>query len=152
MKGRLHLSQEELCLLRESFTLLAQDAEGATMALFDRLFELDPKLRFMFPEDLRDQKHRLISMIGFIVRRLHRWDQVEPRLLNLGLRHVSYGVQRSDYLVFKQAMIDILMSRLRLEKESLTIKAWSTVFEAVSATMVSAEMPERALELGIEPA
>ena len=79
MKSRDLLSEGQVALLKESFSALAVDPETATMALFERLFELDPRLRFLFPEDLHDQKQRMMSMIGFIVRRLERWDQVEPR-------------------------------------------------------------------------
>jgi nitric oxide dioxygenase len=127
-----------LALLKESFTHLAVDAEGATLALFERLFQLDPRLRFLFPEDLSDQKHRLMSMIGFVVRRLHRWEQIEPRLRNLGLRHVSYGAKASDYRTFERAMLDVLASRLNLSEDSETLRAWSLLFAAVSEAMLEA--------------
>jgi len=134
----MRLTPEQRDLVQSTFSALAADPDGATVAMLERLFVLDPGLRYLFPEDLNDQKRRLMSMIGLIVRRLDDWEYVEPRLRNLGLRHVSYGVKPSDYATFGQAMQDVLAERLGLVSESAALKAWAIVFESVAETMVEA--------------
>jgi len=132
--------------------VLAADAESTTMELFEQLFAIDPRLRFLFPEDLHDQKHRLMSMIGFIVRKVERWDFVEPRLRNLGVRHVSYGVSAADYASFEQAMLAVLKKKLQLDDDSEVLRAWSALFHAVSNTMIDAALAGSEGRLAPEPA
>lgn len=134
----MRLTPHQRDLVQSSFAKLSADPDAATIAMLGRLFALDPGLRYLFPEDLSDQKRRLMSMIGLIVRRLDDWDHVEPRLRNLGLRHISYGVKPSDYATFGQAMQETLCERLGLGTGSEVLAAWAQVFQTVAETMIEA--------------
>jgi len=128
-------TSEQIAIVRESFAVVASDPEGSTMALLDNLFRHDPSLRYLFPEDLSDHRHRLISMIGFLVRRLDRWDRVEPHLRNLGHRHVAYGAKPEHFRSFYLALRDVLVDKLGVEIESPTMAAWTAFFQDVEAAM-----------------
>ena len=145
-------SSTQIALLRESFAVLATDAEIHNLALFNRLFELDPDLRFLFPEDLHPHWHRLVAMIGYVVRRLDRWDRVEPRIRNLGLRHTAYGARTADYATFERAIRDVIGARLGLSEDSPTMLAWSALFSTVSRSMIEAAESSVGSSPAFEPA
>ena len=129
------ISERQIALLRAGIADVDADGEQVSADFYARLFELDPGLRYLFPEDLTEQRHSLIFMMDFIVRRLHRWDELRPRLRNLAIRHVTYGVRAADYATFGRAMIETLAAH-RYEPD--TIVAWQALFEAISATMIEA--------------
>ena len=128
-------TSQQITMVKESFAIIAADPDGATMALFDSLFRHDSSLRYLFPDDLSDHRHRLISMIAFLVRRLDRWERVEPHLRNLGHRHVTYGARPEHFKTFHLALTDVLVERLQVTQDSPTMLAWSAFFQDVETAM-----------------
>ncbi len=51
----------------------------------------------MFPEDMREQKKKLMAMLGLAVTNLHKPETVVPALQTLGRQHVSFGTQAAHY-------------------------------------------------------
>lgn len=137
-------------LIRESFRKLSQDSERSVAAFYDRLFEMEPQLRFLFPEELAETQQKLISMFTFLVLRLDRWEEVRPRLANLGLRHASYGVQPADYIAFWHAVTEVLRDALAVPEGSETHEAWRILFNAISDAMIQGAADEADLLLGLE--
>lgn len=69
-------------------------ADTAATLFYDKLFELNPALRPLFPStDLREQKKKLMQTLTVAVRGLYRLDDLTPAPEALGRRHVGYGVQ-----------------------------------------------------------
>ena len=65
---------------------------GKAMAFFiySKLFELDPALRPLFPEDLSEQKEKLMKMISLAVEGLTDLGALVPKVEELGRRHATY--------------------------------------------------------------
>lgn len=135
-------------LIRESFRRLSQDSDHSVAAFYDRLFDTEPRLRFLFPDELAETQQKLISMFTFLVLRLDRWEEVRPRLANLGLRHASYGVQPSDYAAFGRAISAVLRDSLGVMEGSETHDAWQYLFTEISDAMVRGASEVADLHLG----
>jgi methyl-accepting chemotaxis protein len=129
------ITERQIELLQISIVEMSAQGDKVTAEFYARLFQVDPGLRYLFPDDLTDQRHSLTFMMDFIVRRLHRWDEIRPRLRNLAIRHVSYGVRPADYGTFGKAMIETLAD---YEEDAETVAAWKALFESMSATMIEA--------------
>ena len=51
---------------------------------YDRLFEIDPKLRKLFKEDVSDQSKKLMQMIATAVNALDKLETIVPAVKALG--------------------------------------------------------------------
>jgi hemoglobin-like flavoprotein len=130
------LTDRQIDLLQASIADMVTDGDKISADFYRRLFDLDAGLRYLFSNDLEDQQHSLIFMMGFVVRRLHNWEEICPRLRNLAIRHVSYGVRVEDYATFGKAMLETLY---RHQRDHETLAAWGCLFEAISTTMIEAQ-------------
>jgi hemoglobin-like flavoprotein len=83
------LTPEQKTLVQNSFTKVVPIADQAANIFYGRLFELDPTLKPMFPEDMTEQKKKLMQMIAAAVRGLDDLDGLVPVVQDLGVRHVS---------------------------------------------------------------
>jgi len=59
--------QQKVAIL-ESWKMVVPIAETAADLFYRRLFELEPSYRELFPEDLTEQKRKLVKMLAFIVK------------------------------------------------------------------------------------
>jgi len=132
------LTQRQIELIQDTFGTASTRADEVMEHLFQNLFGLDPGLRYLFPQDLGELKRRFGFMLGFLVHRLEEWDEIAPRVRNLGVRHVSYGVQVRHYETFGQALMKTLRDVLLLDDDSECVGAWRALYELVSTTMIAA--------------
>lgn len=137
------LSTQQIQLIQQSYAAADSRPEALIARLFERLFELDPGLRYLFPADMEGLVRRFGFMLGFLVHRLDQWDDIVPQLRNLGIRHISYGVRTCHYKVFGEAFMDAVLDCLGPPSDSEATSAWSHLYREVSEIMVAAgEMPE----------
>ena len=80
-------------------------ASQAADLFYDRLFALDERLQPLFPDDLTEQKKKLMGMIGRVVAELGDVSSVMPAVQELGRRHAGYGVKDEDYATVGAALI-----------------------------------------------
>jgi hemoglobin-like flavoprotein len=86
------MTPDQVALVQDSFNKVVPIAAIAGDLFYDRLFAIAPDFRPMFPDDLREQKKKLIAMLATVVGNLHQLEQMLPAVEDLGRRHVSYGV------------------------------------------------------------
>ena len=99
-------------LVQQSFALVAPIAQQAGALFYDRLFDLDPNLRRLFPGDLREQSQKLMQMLAVAVRSLDDIGSITPALHALGRRHVAYGVTAEHFDTVANALPKIEHMRL----------------------------------------
>jgi hemoglobin-like flavoprotein len=129
------LKPELITLVQTSFTSVAPISDVASQLFYDRLFELDPSLRKLFGDDLREQRQKLMAMLAFAVNNLHRWDEISPQVRQLGQRHIGYGVKPNDYATVGAALIDTLEKGLGDAFTQPVRRAWAGCYEAIAADM-----------------
>ena len=134
--------REQINLVRESFAKVEPVAEEAAVLFYVRLFELDPDLRPLFKNDIREQGLKLMQMIGFAVRGLDRPEELLPAVRALGARHVAYGVEDRHYETVGAALLWMLEQALGAGFTADTKQAWTEVYELLSRTMMDAARPE----------
>eukprot|EP00571_Detonula_confervacea_P011356 CAMPEP_0172301162 /NCGR_PEP_ID=MMETSP1058-20130122/3105_1 /TAXON_ID=83371 /ORGANISM="Detonula confervacea, Strain CCMP 353" /LENGTH=144 /DNA_ID=CAMNT_0013011187 /DNA_START=33 /DNA_END=467 /DNA_ORIENTATION=- len=138
------LTQEQLTLVQSSWANVVPIADTAADLFYGKLFELDPELRVLFPQDLADQKKKLMTMIGLAVDGLSNLEELVPVVQNLGRRHSTYfHVTPPMYATVGAALLDTLEKGLGDSWDDAHKEAWTLVYGVLSTTMIEAGGEEK---------
>lgn len=94
---------------------------------YDRLFELDPSLEALFPEDLTVQRRRFMSAVGAAVAGLDDTDAQRPTLLDVGRQSPSQGVLPGHYDTLGKALLWSFEQSLAEQFTPLMKEAWAAL-------------------------
>ena len=134
----MHVSTEDAELIRHSFSLLTdRDVDAAAALFYEQLFELNPDLRRLFPEDMNAQGRKLVGMLAVAVAHVDRLEVMTPVLMELGRRHHEYGVQHYDYPVVERALIFMLLQTLRARFTRAAEYAWRRMYRHIAKAMLA---------------
>jgi hemoglobin-like flavoprotein len=131
------LTANDVALVRGSFAKVVPIGDTAADLFYDHLFKLAPKLRGMFPRDLREQKKKLIGMLATAVRDLDNLDTLVPAVRALGARHAVYGVTVAHYGIVGDALMWTLQRGLGDAFTPEVRSAWAKIYALLAATMQS---------------
>jgi len=137
------MTPEQVKLVQTSFASVEPIAGTAADLFYDRLFEIAPDVRSMFPDDLSKQKEKLMDMLGTAVNNLHQVETIIPAVEDLGRKHVGYGVTSDHYNHVGSALLWTLEKGLG-EGFTPTVKeAWTETYGTLAGVMqkAAAEMP-----------
>ena len=132
-------SIEQVTLVQTSWAKCVPIADVAADLFYNKLFELDPELRPLFPADLADQKKKLMAMITLAVEGLTSLDELVPKVQDLGRRHaVYYKVTAPMFDTVGAALLDTLEKGLGESWDADHKEAWAIVYGVLSKTMIDA--------------
>ncbi len=92
----------------------------------------------MFPEDLKEQKKKLMAMLGTVVSGLANIDMLMPAVRALGKRHAGYGVYEEHFAPVGAALLWTLEVGLGSDFTAEVKDAWTTAYQALSQAMIDA--------------
>ena len=104
------MTPEQCQLLRNSFDLLRDQTAPFVLLFYGKLFELDPRARQLFHNDLAAQGKKVMDMLTSVVESLDNTAPMRAKLLELGKRHSEFGVRPEQY----EALLRPLARRLFL--------------------------------------
>lgn len=132
------MTPQEVTLVQDSFQKVVPIAGVAADLFYDRLFEISPEVRPLFPQDLTDQKSKLMQMLGTVVTNLHQVETVVPAAEELGKRHVAYGVKDAHYDAVGSALLDTLQKGLGDDFTPEVKSAWVSAYTTLAGVMKTA--------------
>jgi len=132
----LPLNAHQKRLIRESFESVREYSDAVVLLFYGRLFELEPAARGLFKIDIREQARKLMDTLGTVVDALDRFEQLNATLLELGQRHVTYGVQPRYYETLRTALLWAMGQALDVDFDRETRAAWEALLIAISAVML----------------
>ncbi|MFC6705011.1 globin family protein [Flexivirga alba] len=138
------MDQRQIHLVQSTFAQVAPIADQASSIFYDKLFELDPSLRALFPADITEQRQKLMKTLGFAVNGLSDWTAAAPAVRSLGARHVGYGALPSHYATVGSALISTLDVGLGAAFTPEVREAWVACLGLVSSAMRDAAADELA--------
>ncbi|MEO1281941.1 MAG: globin family protein [Pseudomonadota bacterium] len=106
------MTPEQVSLVQSSFEKVVPIAPQAADIFYTKLFEIAPETRKLFPQDMSEQKSKLMTMLGTAVGNLHQIDTIVPAVQDLGRKHVGYGVTAEQYKPVGEALIHTLETGL----------------------------------------
>ena len=131
------LTAHEIALVRLSFSRVVPIKTTFADLFYDRLFDIAPQLRAMFPKDLREQKTKLLAMLAAAVGGLHDLQTLVPHVKALGARHAGYGVTVAHYGIVGEALMWTLERGLGDAFTPEVRSAWAKVYGVLAGTMQS---------------
>lgn len=131
------MTEEEVCLVRDSWALVRPGADTALAMFYDRLFELDSRLARLFAaKDMAMQRAHLANALDLVVRHLHQPEALVRPLRDLGARHVGYGVAEGDFMTAGKALLSTLEHGLAEQWTDAHAQAWLAAWESVTAQVL----------------
>jgi hemoglobin-like flavoprotein len=131
------LSDQQRDLVAQSFALLVPISDQAATLFYERLWALAPETRAMFgTTDMAAQRMKLMQTLGMAVRALHNIEEVAPLMLDLGKRHLDYGVTRAQYAYVKTALLGMIAHCMGDEYTPEIDAAWNAAYDLI-ATMAT---------------
>jgi hemoglobin-like flavoprotein len=138
LSRRENMTPHQVAIVQDSFKKVIPIAAIAADLFYDRLFVIAPDTRPLFPDDLREQKKKLMTMLAAVVTNLHKIEEMLPTIQDLGRRHVNYGVTAEHYKVVGQALLWTLEQGLGDDFTPSVKAAWREAYAALSGAMTSA--------------
>ncbi|MBW1297663.1 globin family protein [Aquimarina litoralis] len=133
-------------LVQNSFSKVVPIAETAAEIFYNKLFELDPELKKIFPSDdseaMKGQGNKLMTMLSSAVAGLTNLDRLIPILEDLGKRHVDYKVESSHYDTVGAALLSTLSVGLGDEFTPEVEAAWTETYGVMASVMKTAAYGE----------
>lgn len=129
------LAIRDVMLVRSSFALVVSLEEDVARRFYDRLFAVAPDLRVLFPKDMSDQKHKLMTVLSACIANLDDLSSYSQKIKNLGARHSAYGARPDHYAIVGEALIWALDMALGRMFTAEIRAAWSNMYETLAETM-----------------
>ena len=132
------MNEEQIALIKSNWAAVVPIAGTAADIFYTKLFEMDPSLRTMFPEDLSEQKVKLMKTLGMLVNAADHLEDMLPAVHALGERHVGYGVKEEHYPKVGAALLSTLEAGLGDAWDSEARDAWTALYSIASGAMIDA--------------
>ncbi|MBL4699984.1 MAG: hypothetical protein JKX85_01890 [Phycisphaeraceae bacterium] len=101
-------------------------------------FEMAPALRAIFPQDMTQQKKKLMAMLGTAVNGLNNLEAIIPAVQASGVRHVDYKVTPSMYDTVGAALLKTLEQGLGNAWNDEVKEAWTVTYTILAKVMTDA--------------
>src|SRR5262245_16170096 len=131
------LTAPDVALVRLSFSRIVPIKETVADLFYERLFQVAPDVRVLFPPDMREQKRKLMTMIATAVGALNDLPGLIPALMGLGARHQGYGATAAHYNVVGEVLLWTLENALRADFTPDIRAAWTKVYGVLATTMLA---------------
>jgi len=132
------MTPSDVQLVQESFKSVAPISAQAADLFYGRLFEIAPEVRPLFPQDLTEQKKKLMGMLATVVTNLHQVEKILPAAQDLGRRHAGYCVKAAHYKPVGEALIWTLDKGLGEAFTPQVKAAWVAAYTTLSGVMQDA--------------
>ena len=131
------MTPKQIKLVQESFAKVAPISETAAALFYNRLFEMAPQVKAMFPADMTEQRKKLMATLAVVVNGLGNLESILPAASALATRHVSYGAKREHYPVVGAALLWTLKEGLGDGWTPEVADAWTAAYGTLSGFMIS---------------
>ncbi|MBS1734147.1 MAG: hemoglobin [Bacteroidetes bacterium] len=102
---------------------------------YSKLFTDNPRLRKMFPADMKQQYMKLMDMLNSIVLRLDNPGQMDDEIKAMAARHAGYGVKTAHYKQVGDALLWTLKQGLGDSWNTEVESAWIACYDLLAAAM-----------------
>jgi nitric oxide dioxygenase len=130
------MTPDQVQLVQQSFAKVAPISEQAAVLFYDRLFEVAPAVKSLFPADMTEQRRKLMATLAVVVNGLGNLETILPAASALATRHVSYGARPEHYPVVGGALLWTLEKGLGDEWTPDLADAWTAAYGTLSSFMI----------------
>jgi methyl-accepting chemotaxis protein len=132
------ITARQKILIESSWELMRPMGVHVSDLFYDRLFELDPFLEALFPDDLTAQRPGFMNAVGAAVLGLGDSDTMRLSLLEMARRNLSHGIRPGHYVTFGEALLWTFEQSLAGDFTPPVREAWAAFYADVSGAMLQA--------------
>src|SRR6195952_3838086 len=130
------MTPDQVKLVQDSFAKVAPISEQAAVLFYDRLFEIAPSVKAMFPAEMTEQRKKLMATLAVVVNGLTNLESILPAASALAKRHVGYGAKPEHYAVVGGALLWTLEKGLGEAWTNELADAWGAAYGTLSGYMI----------------
>lgn len=130
------MTPEQVALVQESFAKVAPISDVAATLFYERLFEIAPEVKPMFPSDMTEQRKKLMVTLAYVVTGLDKLDAILPAASALAKKHIDYGVKPRHYAPVGAALLWTLEKGLGAAWTPVLATAWTDAYATLSGFMI----------------
>ncbi len=131
-------TDREIEVVRKTWEIAGADPDAAATLFYGKLFAKAPGVRPLFPEDMKAQGQKLMTMIGVAVNNMDEIEKIVPAVEASGKRHADYGALPDHYPVVGEVLIDTLATALGDDFTDEAREAWVKTYGILSTVMIDA--------------
>lgn len=131
------MTPDQVKLVQQSFARVAPISDRAAVLFYDRLFEVAPSVKALFPADMTEQRKKLMATLAAVVNGLDNLETILPAASALATRHVSYGAKAEHYAIVGAALLWTLEKGLGESWTPEVADAWAAAYGTLSGFMIS---------------
>jgi hemoglobin-like flavoprotein len=131
------MTPDQIALVQQSFAEVAPISDHAAVMFYDRLFELAPAVKPLFPSDMAEQRRKLMATLAIVANGLSNLETILPAASALATRHVAYGARPEHYPVVGAALLWTLEKGLGEAWTEDVADAWTAAYTLLSGFMIN---------------
>ena len=132
------MTPAQLELVRASYATLPEGGAAMAADFYRNLFEIAPETRELFATDPAVMAVKFSAELAAIVEAITSYETFAPRVSELAVRHIGYGVRPQHYRTVGQALIRALAAHLDEDWDEELEAAWRRAYNLVSEVMMAA--------------
>lgn len=136
------MTHHQIQLVQESWDKVKPIASIAGHLFYEKLFTAAPQVRHLFKADISTQADKLVHMLGYIVAKLSRLEELLPEVRRLAMNHNKYGAQPAHYEVVGECLIATLRDGLNGHWNPELEDAWMVAYATLKNVMITAQDEE----------
>jgi len=130
------MTPDQIRLVQESFAKVAPISDKAAELFYGRLFKTVPQVRALFPDDMAEQRRKLMATLAVVVNSLGNLEAILPAVSALAKKHVDYGAKPAHYQVVGEALLWTLEQGLGAAWTPNVAAAWTAAYAMLSEFMI----------------
>jgi hemoglobin-like flavoprotein len=132
------MTNKQIDLVKSSWAIVTTiDPVIVGSMFYGRLAEISPDVKPMFVS-IAEQSKKIMAMLGYIINKLDKLDEIIDEVRKLALRHVQYGVTVEHYTAGGVALLWTLEKGLGENWNSELKEAWTVCYNILSSAMINA--------------
>jgi hemoglobin-like flavoprotein len=137
------MTNQQIELIRQSWALVQPMSKQAGMLFYKKLFTMAPGVRHLFKDDISEQAGKLMVILGYVVAKLNKMDELVEDVRKLGARHNAYGAHPAHYEAVGQCLIATLREGLGPAWNAEIQNAWTVAYNTLKNVMIIAQEEQK---------
>lgn len=132
------MTPNQIDIVQASFDALAPKAKILVEDFYGEVFRVAPHLRHIFPDDMQEQRTKLIKTLTYAVNGLKFPMSIIPVVQSLGVQHRNYSVDPEQYRVVGDALLTAISNTRGPAFTAEEREAWTACYTLLSNVMQDA--------------
>lgn len=123
-------------IIRQTFAIAKPMLKEIADGFFDRLFTQYPEFKPLFANaDMSLMSRSFVSGLSTIVDHLDKQDKMQSYVINLGARHIGYGMKEELFAPFRATLLEALGNFFGDEWPGPISEEWAKFIDLISNLM-----------------